>query len=69
MRDKSLNGVRLGQSSGEPGGGATAQTNKTERVECDPSFRMAERVSPQRPLSMMAFQATAEGGDRFRGRH
>ena len=38
-------------------------------VECDPSFRMAERVSPLRPLSMMAFQATAEGGDRFRGRH
>jgi hypothetical protein len=30
---------------------------------------MAERVSPLRPLSMMAFQATAEGGDRFCGRH
>jgi hypothetical protein len=25
--------------------------------------------SPLKPLSMMAFQATAEGGDRFRGRH
>ncbi|HEY4924147.1 MAG TPA: hypothetical protein VII20_06990, partial [Roseiarcus sp.] len=28
----------------------------TETVECDPSFRMAERVSPLRPLSMMAFR-------------
>ena len=65
MRDRSINSFRLGRFSGEPRGGANAQTNNTERIECDPSFRMAERVSPLRPLSMMAFQATAEGGDRI----
>jgi hypothetical protein len=60
--------VRAG-SQEEGVGRASARTTPTETVECDPSFCMAERVSPLRPLSMMAFQATAEGGDRFRGRH
>jgi hypothetical protein len=50
-------------------GRTSARPTPTETVECDPLFRMAERVSPLRPLSMMAFQAKAEGGDRFRGRH
>jgi hypothetical protein len=60
--------VRAG-SQEEGAGRASARPTTTETVECDPSFRMAERVSPLRPLSMMAFQAKAEGGDRFRGRH
>jgi hypothetical protein len=46
-----------------------APPRQRDTVECDPSFRMAAILSPLRPLSMMAFQATAEGGDRFRGRH
>jgi hypothetical protein len=56
-------------SEEEGAGRAGARPTTTATVECDPSFRMAERVSPLRPLSMMAFQAKAEGGDRFRGRH
>jgi hypothetical protein len=60
--------VRAG-SQEEGAGRASARPTTTETVECDPSFRMAERVSPLRPLSMMAFQAKAEGGDRFCGRH
>jgi hypothetical protein len=60
--------VRAG-SQEEGVGSASARPTTTETVECDPSFRMAERVSPLRPLSMMAFQAKAEGGDRFCGRH
>jgi hypothetical protein len=67
--DKSFNSIRSGRFSGRRRGPRQRETNDTETVECDPSFRMAERVSPLRPLSMMAFQAKAEGGDRFRGRH
>jgi hypothetical protein len=67
--DKSFNSIRSGRFSARRRGPRRRETNDTETVECDPSFRMAERVSPLRPLSMMAFQATAGGGDRFRGRH
>jgi hypothetical protein len=67
--DKSFDSIRLAGSQEEGVGRASARTTPTETVECDPSFRMAERVSPLRPLSMMAFHATAEGGDRFCGRH
>ena len=47
--------VRAG-SQEEGVGRASARPTTTETVECDPSFRMAERVSPLRPLSMMAFR-------------
>jgi hypothetical protein len=45
------------------------ETNKTETVECDPSFRMAERVSPLRPLSMTTAKAVAAFGGGLKGHH
>jgi hypothetical protein len=68
--DRASNRKEVRAGSQEEGvGRASARPTTTETVECDPSFRMAELVSPLSPLSMMAFQAKAEGGDRFCGRH
>jgi hypothetical protein len=68
--DRASNRKEVRAGSQEEGvGRASARPTTTETVECDPSFHMAELVSPLSPLSMMAFQAKAEGGDRFCGRH
>ena len=56
--------VRAG-SQEEGAGRASARATTTETVECDPSFRMAERVSPLRPLSMMAFRPPPKAATAF----
>jgi hypothetical protein len=60
--------VRTG-SQEEGVGRASARTTTTETVECDPSFRMAERVSPLRPLSMATAKAVAAFGGGLKGHH
>jgi hypothetical protein len=60
--------VRAG-SQEEGAGRASARPTTTETVEYDPSFRMAERVSPLRPLSMTTAKAVAAFGGGLKGHH
>ena len=60
--------VRAG-SQEEGVGSASARPTTTETVECGPSFRMAERVSPLRPLSMTTAKAVAAFGGGLKGHH
>jgi hypothetical protein len=67
--DKSFDSIVWAGSQEEGVGRASARTTPTETVECDPSFRMAERVSPLRPLSMTTAKAVAAFGGGLKGHH